>query len=79
MYLYICLFVYLCICVFMYLYICVFVHIPSMEAILHVAAQVINTGASLGLKEPIDCADSNDCFGNEMILIAEIDHLCLHR
>ena len=60
---------------FVYLYICVFVHIPPMEALVHVAAKVINTGDGPGLKEPIDCADSNDCFCNEMILTAEIDHL----
>ena len=61
----------LCICVFVYLSVCVSVHIPSLRP------QVINTGRSLGLREPIDCADSNDCFCNEMILTAQIDHLWL--
>ena len=46
-----------------------------MEAVAQVAAQVINTGDGPGLQEPIDCADSNDCFCNEMILTSEIDHL----
>ena len=39
---------------------------------MQVAAQVINTGDGPGLKEPIDCADSNDCFCNEMILTGEL-------
>ena len=55
------------------MYLCIFLH--SMLPCLR--SQVINTGPSPGLKEPIDCADSNDCFCNEMILTAQIDHLWL--
>ena len=30
-----------------------------------------------GMEPPIDCADSNDCSCNEMMLTTEIDHLSL--
>ena len=66
-------FAYLCIvCICVFVYLCIFL---QMEAVVQVAAQVISTGDGPGLKEPIDCADSNDCFCNEMILTSEIDHL----
>ena len=68
-------FAYLCIvCICVFVYLCIFL---QMEAVVQVAAQVINTGDGPGLQEPIDCADSNDCFCNEMILTAQIDHLWL--